>query len=355
MWKSPADADSTWRPASRCARCEEMARANVASAMPVTGTPRSSAFCTVQRPVPFCPASSSDDVHERLAGLGVLVREHLRGDLDQEALKVALVPLGEDLRDLRGLQVEARAQQRVRLADQLHVGVLDAVVHHLDEVTSAVGSHVGAARHAVDLGGDLLEDRAQRRVRLRGSAGHDRRAEQRALLAAGHAGAHKVDALVAELRLAAAGVRIVSVARVDDDVALVEQRHQRVDHGVRGGARLHHDHDLARLLERGHEVLERLGADEVALVAVVVEQGLHLLRAAVVHRDREAVAGKVPREIPAHHCESGHANLGKRHVTSLSIRGTATQPRRECRQGRTRVPRAWRTGPRDAPRHRLKP
>ena len=34
-------------------------RAKVASAIPSTGTPRSSAVCTVQRPVPFCSAWSS--------------------------------------------------------------------------------------------------------------------------------------------------------------------------------------------------------------------------------------------------------------------------------------------------------
>ena len=36
-----------------------MLRAKVASAMPVIGTPRSRALCTVQRPVPFCSAASA--------------------------------------------------------------------------------------------------------------------------------------------------------------------------------------------------------------------------------------------------------------------------------------------------------
>ncbi len=36
----------------------DSARAKTASAMPVTGTPRSRADLTVQRPVPFCSASS---------------------------------------------------------------------------------------------------------------------------------------------------------------------------------------------------------------------------------------------------------------------------------------------------------
>ncbi|COW97642.1 Uncharacterised protein [Mycobacterium tuberculosis] len=45
--------------AERCPTDPERARANTASAMPVTGTPRSSADLTVQRPVPFCSARST--------------------------------------------------------------------------------------------------------------------------------------------------------------------------------------------------------------------------------------------------------------------------------------------------------
>ena len=44
--------------ALRWATEPDSARAKTASAMPVTGTPRSSADLTVQRPVPFCSASS---------------------------------------------------------------------------------------------------------------------------------------------------------------------------------------------------------------------------------------------------------------------------------------------------------
>ncbi len=44
--------------ASRCLGCDERARAKTASAMPETGTPRSSEVCTVHTPVPFDPAWS---------------------------------------------------------------------------------------------------------------------------------------------------------------------------------------------------------------------------------------------------------------------------------------------------------
>lgn len=46
------------RAASRSVTLPESERAKTASAMPETGTPSSSALCTVHRPVPFCSARS---------------------------------------------------------------------------------------------------------------------------------------------------------------------------------------------------------------------------------------------------------------------------------------------------------
>ena len=76
----------------------------------------------------------------------------------QVGLEGALVPLGEDVGNLTGVVAQSVAEEVVRLADELHVGVLDAVVHHLDEVTAAVGADVRAARGAVDVSGDGLEE-----------------------------------------------------------------------------------------------------------------------------------------------------------------------------------------------------
>ena len=95
-----------------------------------------------------------DDVHERLAGRGIHLAEHLGGDLDQVRLQLALVPLGEHVGDLGGGLAGAATDQVVGLGDELHVGVLDAVVHHLHEVTGAVVADVRDARLALGDRGD---------------------------------------------------------------------------------------------------------------------------------------------------------------------------------------------------------
>ena len=178
----------------------------------------------------------------------VRVREDLGGDLDQVGVEAAGVPAPEYLGGLGGLEADGVPEQVVGLGDELHVGVLDAVVHHLDEVAGAVRADVRAARDAVHVRADRLQHRAEGLVGLLRAAGHDRGAVQRALLAAGDAHADEVQVLLAERGLAAAGVLEVRVAAVDDHVAGLEQRGELVDHGVGGRARVDHDEYASRAL-----------------------------------------------------------------------------------------------------------
>ena len=233
--------------------------------MPVSGTPSSSASCEVQRPVPFCSAWSTITSTSGLPVSPSVLPQHGGRDLDQERLEVAAVPVLEDRRDRRHVEPDPEPQQVVGLGDQLHVGVLDAVVDHLHVVARAVGADVGAARLAVDLGRDRREDLLDLAVGVALAAGHDARPEQRALLAAGDAGADEAQPALAALGRAPARVEEVRVAGVDDDVVVVEQRSQIADHAVHGRARLDHHDDPARALERGDELLERFRRGEVAL------------------------------------------------------------------------------------------
>lgn len=276
------------------------------------------------------PGGVVDDVDERATGVRVGVGEDLGGDLDQIGAEAALVPGAEDVGDLGGAVPGDLAQQVVGLGDELHVGVFDAVVDHLDEVSGAVGADVGGAGFTVDLGADALEHRAEDGVRLRRAAGHDARPVEGALLAAGDARADEVQAAFAQRGLAAAGVGEVGVAAVDDHVAVLEERGELVDDGVGGSARLHHDHEAAGAGERGHELLGRLGRDEGALVAELVHQRAGAAGGAVVDGDGVTVPGEVTGQVAAHHSEAGDADgSGCVHEAACSsnvghVRGGAT-------------------------------
>ncbi len=250
-----------------------------------------------------------DDVDERLAGLGVDVAEDLGGDFDQEGGELALVPLGEDLGLLGRLDAGTGAQQVEGFADDLHVGVFDAVVDHLDEVAGAVGADPGAAGLAVDVSGDLFQQRPEGVVGLLGAAGHDGRAVQGAFLAAGNADAHEVQVLLGEGGFAAAGVLVVRVAGVDDDVAGLQQGLKLLDHGVDRLAGLDHDEHAAGLFQGIHKLLEGFGTHEVAVVSVLFQQRVSLLNRPVVQGNGEAVTGQVAGEVGPHHRKAGDTDV----------------------------------------------
>src|SRR5690606_24279852 len=117
-----------------------------------------------------------------------------------------------------------------------------------------------------------------------------RRAETGAFLTAGHAGADEAQALFLERLFAADRVGPQRVAAIDDDVVLVEQRHQAVNDGVRRLAGLDEDDDLAGLRQGLDELLQRLAADQPAgRGRVFGDELVGLLGRTVVHRDLETV------------------------------------------------------------------
>ncbi|EKB47148.1 hypothetical protein B879_04259 [Cecembia lonarensis LW9] len=109
-----------------------------------------------------------------------------------------------------------------------------------------------------------------------------------------------MQALFGQRGLASAGVDEVGVTAIDDDVALFEQRDQRVDDRVNGAAGLDHDQHAAGSLEACDQLFHGLGADEFALVAVGLQQCVGLGDRAVVQGDGVSVAGEVPGEVCAH-------------------------------------------------------
>ena len=184
----------------------------------------------------------------------------------------------------------------VGLADQLHVAVLDAVVDHLDVMAGAVRAHVAAAGFAIDLGGDLAEDRRDNFPRFARTARHERRTFERAFFAAGNAAADKMKAVRFQFLAAALRVGEKRIAAVDDDVALFEKRRELRDDGIHRRAGLDHDHRFARTLEGADEFLHRARRLDVFSLRFAGGEFLRHLGGAIENGDGEAfrfhVAGR---------------------------------------------------------------
>ena len=118
-------------------------------------------------------------------------------------------------------------------------------------------------------------------------------------------------AALGDLLLAADRVGEQGVTAVDDDVAVFHGVGKLLNHGVRRRAGLDHDDGLARALKGGDEVLDGFGGDEVALVAVRLDDRAGLLRGAVEDGHSVALGGEVAREVGAHDGHPHDADLGE--------------------------------------------
>src|SRR6185503_6953498 len=106
----------------------------------------------------------------------------------------------------------------------------------------------------VHLGRDGLPDGTEMLPGLGVTARHEGGTEPRADLAAAHAGAEEAAARLV-LLLALDGVRPLAIAAVHHDVVGLDARAEELfHHRVHRRARLDEDEDLARLLQRRHEV-----------------------------------------------------------------------------------------------------
>ena len=147
-------------------------------------------------------------VHHRLA-VFILLGEDGGGDVDQEAIQLALVPLRKNFGKFIGGEPQPILQQLVGLADQLHVAVLDAVVHHLYVVPGAVfADPVAAGSSILDFGRDGLENLLHMRPRFFISSRHDRRAEARTFFSARNARPDKQNAFCGQVFGSPGGVGV---------------------------------------------------------------------------------------------------------------------------------------------------
>ena len=72
------------------------------------------------------------------------MRQDVSGNVDQITAQFTFAPLTKYSTLFHGRHAQV-FHQRISLANQLHVGVFNAVVNHLHKVSSAAGAHPFAA------------------------------------------------------------------------------------------------------------------------------------------------------------------------------------------------------------------
>src|SRR5438477_4260901 len=132
--------------------------------------------------------------------------------------------------EFAGRYPQAAVQQVIAFSDQLHVAILDAVMHHLDVVAGAARSHVLDAGLAIFRPGrDGAKDRGYSFPSRRLPSGHDGRPPERALFAAGDAGSDIEESLCFQCFVAAVGIEEGRIAAIHEDVARLKMWLEVVD------------------------------------------------------------------------------------------------------------------------------
>src|SRR5258708_30660630 len=116
------------------------------------------------------------------------------------------------------MHFEAPLNIVIGLGIDLQQAVLDAVMHHFNEMPRRARSHIGDARLAIHLGRDSLKCLFDAVIEIPPSARHDARSMTSPFLAAAYSNAHESDALRRQLAFAAITVCEMRIASVNDEV-----------------------------------------------------------------------------------------------------------------------------------------
>src|SRR5690606_9133296 len=83
----------------------------------------------------------------------------------------------------------------------------------------------------------------------------------------------------------------------------------------------HHQHNLARLGQRLHQLFNRAGTANTFALGTTGEEAIDLFHGAVVSGDGVAIAGHIKNKVFAHHGEAYQTYIGKwfHNIKSLSL------------------------------------
>ena len=253
-------------------------------------------------------------------------RNHAAAPPDLGNLRdIDLVAIVLRMTQRRGLGIDLVLRQAdIGIADDVepfriggHQAVFDAVVHHLDEMPRAIRSamqvaelgragftrRTRCARRGLDAGRQGAEDRIEMPHNGILAADHVAIAPFQPPYAAADADIDIVQTLASQFAGAANVVVIVRVAALDDDVARLEQRHQRLQHGIHHRGRQHHP-DRAWLGQGLDEVRQDRGA-----LRALCHRHLHGIGVAVI--DHAVMSGfhQSLDHVGAHAPEPDHAKF----------------------------------------------
>ena len=146
------------------------------------------------------------------------------------------------------------------LRDQLHITVLDTIVHHLDVVTSTLVTNPVTARLAVTLSSNALEDVLDVWPGLLVSTWHEGWAISGTLLTTRDTASDESDSLLGQILCSAVGIGEMRVTSINDNITLLYTSGKKsLDEIIDWLTSHDQKHYAAGFLELANELLNGVG------------------------------------------------------------------------------------------------
>ena len=189
---------------------------------------------------PFVSGFIENDINQIIT-LFISFGEDVFGNVDEVAAQFTIVPFSKGLCQFFIAQIQATFQQRISFCNQLHIAIFNTIVNHFHIMTRAIRTDVGNAWFTVfGYSGYFSQNRSNQLIGLFLTTRHNRRTFQSALFTTGNTSPDKVKAFRRKLTIATDGVLEESVTTINNDIALIKIRFQRIDSSVCPSPGLHH-------------------------------------------------------------------------------------------------------------------
>ena len=263
-----------------------------------------------------CPAAGTllsrcvlDMIDQIALGKVIGLTQHIGGNADQITAQLAGIPLGEQVCNFMVFKAADRLEHQIALGNQLHIGIFNAIVHHLDKMSGTIRAHIGTARCAVlGLCRDCLQNGCNLRIALAIAARHDRGTKTRTGLTARYAHTEIVQAVCGQTLGTAAGIGKERVAAVQYHITRLHKRNELVEHLIDRVACLNHQQHTARLLERRHQLGQRKDRMQVC-IGFFLHNGTRYVGVAVKTGYLKAVIGNITCKAAAHNRQADYADI----------------------------------------------
>ena len=117
-----------------------------------------------------------------------------------------------------------------------------------------------------------------------------------------------MDTLLVAVFIAAARIPKIRIAPIDEDIPLVEERDELVNHAVYGLSCHDHKHDFTGPFEGRYEILQAVIGGNM-IVGPFFDKFFRQIRCIVIDADRKSMICHIEGQIAAHDSHSDNADI----------------------------------------------